>query len=334
MAQKLLIHIGAHKTGTTSLQTLFHENREELAGLGYCYPRSGVSNTAQHRLAYALLKMLDRANGDVPNFSAEAKDICNEIGKSNCPAAVVSSEFFFALSPENAAKIKDAFSQFEIKILAVLRRPDTMFESIYNQAVKVQVNNFSRQHSEFLANPVKLTSGLNYKGHLGKWATVLGQNATIVRRIEDFSNVGALAADALGVPKDGLFAKIDRENLSPSVSIVELLRRAKSKGLGAAVMQRLVRVGDSMFPLSARSSPLLSPAERMRILRHFDAMTDEVAKMYFNGDNTYASNWFKEADFPQAADLNDPLFDKIVRRAQELEEAASGLIGRPSAATA
>ena len=57
MAQ-LVLHVGAHKTGTTYLQNLFHQNRAALADAGIYYPDIGP-NTAHHVLASPWLNMQD-----------------------------------------------------------------------------------------------------------------------------------------------------------------------------------------------------------------------------------------------------------------------------------
>ncbi|WP_397544404.1 hypothetical protein [Roseovarius salis] len=48
----LLIHIGAHKTGTTALQRAFEQNTAVLAAHGVTYPRTNWFHFAQHRLAF------------------------------------------------------------------------------------------------------------------------------------------------------------------------------------------------------------------------------------------------------------------------------------------
>ena len=40
MLEKIIVHIGAEKTGTTTIQELLYLNREALRGLGYAYLNS------------------------------------------------------------------------------------------------------------------------------------------------------------------------------------------------------------------------------------------------------------------------------------------------------
>tara|TARA_R110002124_G_scaffold282876_1_gene458312 strand:+ start:7606 stop:8655 length:1050 start_codon:yes stop_codon:yes gene_type:complete len=55
---RVFLHIGAHKTGTTFLQNLFHLNRERLQQVGVYYPHIGP-NTAHHALAAAWIDLPD-----------------------------------------------------------------------------------------------------------------------------------------------------------------------------------------------------------------------------------------------------------------------------------
>lgn len=55
---RVFLHIGAHKTGTTYLQNLFHLNRQRLERAGVFYPDIGP-NTAHHALARAWIDLPD-----------------------------------------------------------------------------------------------------------------------------------------------------------------------------------------------------------------------------------------------------------------------------------
>src|SRR5262245_26555179 len=55
MAKRLCyIHVGAHKTGTTSIQWFLQENRAELLKDGYFVPESETKRGAHHALAEGL----------------------------------------------------------------------------------------------------------------------------------------------------------------------------------------------------------------------------------------------------------------------------------------
>ena len=48
----LIFHVGTHKTGTTSIQTMMQDNRDYFLEQGILFPRAGqVRNGGQHNIA-------------------------------------------------------------------------------------------------------------------------------------------------------------------------------------------------------------------------------------------------------------------------------------------
>ena len=58
MTDKLILHIGTHKTGTTTLQSMLESNSEALAANGFTYPAMPLKWKHAHinRNAYWLSK--------------------------------------------------------------------------------------------------------------------------------------------------------------------------------------------------------------------------------------------------------------------------------------
>ena len=54
MARKVILHIGRHKCGTTSIQRTLFWNREALCRLGFFYPQPPDSDFAHHRIGITL----------------------------------------------------------------------------------------------------------------------------------------------------------------------------------------------------------------------------------------------------------------------------------------
>ena len=54
MSRKIILHIGRHKCGTSSIQRTMEWNREELAGLGFFYPETSKGEIAHHRIGRTL----------------------------------------------------------------------------------------------------------------------------------------------------------------------------------------------------------------------------------------------------------------------------------------
>jgi len=75
---KLLLHIGLHKTGTTSFQIACSQSREKLQRHGICYPEapSFTGNTAQHLLLPSLFREPDGCDRfiDILNTAIDFKN--------------------------------------------------------------------------------------------------------------------------------------------------------------------------------------------------------------------------------------------------------------------
>jgi hypothetical protein len=81
------IHIGPHKTGTSSIQWFLKENRAELLRYGYFVPESGANLGAHHALARKLCGQEVRAHRQ-----SVAADFARALAGTPSEAVIVSSE--------------------------------------------------------------------------------------------------------------------------------------------------------------------------------------------------------------------------------------------------
>jgi len=76
--RQCLLHIGLHKTGSTSIQRALSEGAEQLLALGWLYPLAGriVERSGQHNLAWELTHDLRRriAFGSIDDLWTEVAD--------------------------------------------------------------------------------------------------------------------------------------------------------------------------------------------------------------------------------------------------------------------
>ncbi|MGE0233385.1 MAG: hypothetical protein AB7O39_10925 [Flavobacteriaceae bacterium] len=107
MARTLFVHVGFHKTGTTSIQVFLRRNAELLAELGVLVPTAGTVflKSGHHNIAWQL-------SGDAcyrPDVSGLG-DLEAELAASALPRAVISSEDFTNLAdaPEARARLEAA----------------------------------------------------------------------------------------------------------------------------------------------------------------------------------------------------------------------------------
>lgn len=131
----LLLHIGTHKTGTTSLQAMVAANPAHFGSQGLYYPHAGRAGWGHHNIAWQL-------NGD-DRFDPRAgtlADLVDELRAADPGAVLVSSEDFEYLyrTPGQLSQIRRALDDlgYAVRIVVTLRRQSDYVESLYAELLK------------------------------------------------------------------------------------------------------------------------------------------------------------------------------------------------------
>ncbi len=144
---KVVLHIGTHKTGTTTLQATFDDKREELASAGLVYP--DLPNQ-HHGLVVPWVKV-----PDVHNYPDGAEANWRSIAKENADSdrlVLISSE---ELSRFSAGKFAVDFEQIkawlkpfdEVEVVCMLRDQLSLIQSVFFQVFRPKGG---RNWNEFL----------------------------------------------------------------------------------------------------------------------------------------------------------------------------------------
>lgn len=163
---RFVLHIGANKTGTSSIQKMLCENRATLRGAGWDYPDFHVLHMAHHRLAYSISGHADR--GLAPGWEEEFRDLVRATDRRY----IFSSELFFrTVDPRAAARY---FPPDETRIVLYLRDHLGYMMSWYAQAV--QERNLTASFSDF----VQIFSQ-PFMHFLSGWERTYGRDRTVIR---------------------------------------------------------------------------------------------------------------------------------------------------------
>lgn len=130
---KIILHYGPHKTGTSSIQTVFWNNRASLAkyNLAY-YPVAGCIYGAHHNLAWETLqdKRFDPSKGGWSQLLAELSNLTH-------PATVLlSTEEFSRISLSTMSHAFHALKAHDVTILYFYRPLASFIESLHAEEVK------------------------------------------------------------------------------------------------------------------------------------------------------------------------------------------------------
>lgn len=128
--KRVVIHIGTHKTGTTSIQEALEKNRARLAARSVWYARTDREPHAHlpkhSSLARALRQGADHAD-------AEISLLLDEFAASRCDTLVLSAEGFSELGAASLAPLRALSADFRVEGVCFLRRPDLFAEALWNQ---------------------------------------------------------------------------------------------------------------------------------------------------------------------------------------------------------
>lgn len=142
----MYVHIGMHKTGTTSIQVFLYEIRQALKTHGIVYPETACPPEAvfgQHMIAWAFMTNPDY----VPQFVKETmeatggverglgKDMKDEIAASGMKRIILSSEELDCLTTEEIERFAACFSEYRLKPVVFLRNTADFLEACFKTNV-------------------------------------------------------------------------------------------------------------------------------------------------------------------------------------------------------
>ncbi len=291
--QKLYLHIGTHKTGSTSIQRLLWENRDKLAAQGILYPDLRMGGFGHHDLAlatgqgprsprnaerihYWIEQVAALARGEMPGEAGSGT------GSRSVHTVVLSSEEFESV--QEIGEIRRLADYFDVSVVVYLRKQDHYLESAYNQNVRMYEQRFpgSIYQFAFSFNPF---ARFNYRSLLERWADCFGPERLVVRPYGT-SAVGAdvrmdflriVGADTAGLYFPG--RESERDNVSLQAEAMPYLARINEVSLPAPVHRQVMQTLQVVVPGSSNGR-LLRHDESERFYRSFADSNAEVFQRY------------------------------------------------------
>ena len=276
--RKLFLHIGVHRTATSSLQKFLRDNEKVLLSHGYLYPYSAPRHAAQ-------IEQIVSGGISAADF---AIDLLRQVEQASVPVDAV------ILSDEDISLIADPSilaglqKMFEVKIVVSLRRQDLWLESWYLQNVKWQWNprlahltfdDFFAQRDRFF--------WIDYAAHLGRYEAVFGLDAVLVSVFETSSMPdGPIAAflRLLGISDLTGFGPFLTINSSLSPMMTEFVRHLPldtMRRIERAMFEKAIARVDAQLPKPS-SKLLLTYDQRLDVIFSHADGNRSVAQRYFD----------------------------------------------------
>ena len=187
----LVLHLGSGKTGTTSIQTFLHENRDRLAELGFLYPRSpGPVRHTRVSLSMLPAELVERAPAwhrqgfaSVDDLRADFhRKLRAELAEAGLPRVILSDEALFGTRDEARERLRLLTDDIahRVRLVVYLRRQDDHVTSRYQQVVKVG----ETRRLEDRVRAMNLSGLYDYHTRLSKWQQVMDPASFVVRPFE------------------------------------------------------------------------------------------------------------------------------------------------------
>ncbi|QUS36091.1 hypothetical protein [Falsirhodobacter algicola] len=297
----LYVHIGAHRTATTSIQAFLNANHAPLKAKGYLVP----FGTGRH---------MDQLNG-LLNGRVSPEDFAADLTRraESHPETIHS----IVLSDEDVAKRHDLSKlarlgrHFDVKIIYALRRQDLWLESWWSQNVKGQwdaqlanktFDDFIRDRGEF--------HWIDYDAFVGRLEKQFGAeniNLFVFERESMPEGVAGTFCRAMGLSDMSGLRDAPRQNGSMTPQISEVMRQLPLTRTTQAFRQHLVAAfaqADRTVRAMKLPQLILTHKDRTALMAGYAAGNDALARRRFGRDTLFLEP-MPAADAP-VADLALP----------------------------
>lgn len=320
---KCILHIGAEKTGSTSIQKYLSLNDENLRQQNILGPSIlGKDQNRELVAAFSLRERLDdyavrhqlTTREDVDSRIEEIIEVTRGVFNSidpNTDAVIISSEHFHSRLKDPVAmrSLKTFLDEFfkEIEILVYVRRQDQMAVSLYSTAIKA-----GHIPKDFFPK-IPLQKGIHdyydFSELTERWATAFGRGSMRVRvfdratffnndLLEDFSEAAGIKSEGFEWPK--------KENPSVTVEFLEFYKASNAmfgefptiKGAPKNLMRSLIK----RYVERGRLNVLLPSREKaVDFFALFNETNNVLSEQWFDGNKIFSDDFSRYPDIESKA---------------------------------
>jgi hypothetical protein len=223
-----LLHIGPHKTGTTTVQGALHLARERLATHGVVYPGRGRQTLWPVLAVTGQPALLGEPAPQISYWDHLVRDIC----AAGDQRVVLSSEFFAEADDAAVRRVVGDLGDTHVHVVVTLRSLTRILPSQWQQYLQ---NGFHFRYQEWLEGvlsepPHTPTPGF-WRRHrhdtlVTRWATAVGAENLTVIVVDESDRLMLLRVfeSMIGLPDGFLIPEERAANRSLTVAEAELVR--------------------------------------------------------------------------------------------------------------
>ena len=258
--QAILVHIGPHKTGTTTIQAAFHASRDALAAQGVVYAGGG----RRPIMAVLALRGARARRAAVPEIR-HWSGLVDEARAAN-GRVVISNEAFADASPRAIARLVKDLGRDRIHVVATLRPLASILPSQWQQFVKggltVSFDDWLREVIDPNDPKRRRVFWRRHQHHelVARWADAVGADrVTVIVLDDDPARLPGLFEGLLGL-RDGTLAEHatmrNRSLTWPETEAIRTINMAfRAAGYPPALQTQLVARGIARHLLRREPDP-------------------------------------------------------------------------------
>lgn len=301
---KAIVHIGAHKTGTTAIQSTLWNNVEALKRSALTYPMELTTAqphfNSQQCVAYTLLGM--------KKFSRVARD--SDVDPLEYLAALprdgdllLSSENLMRLNAAQIARLGEHLRGFDVRVILYVRRQDESSQALYQTDV---LNNRCRlTFEEYLEQNRPL---FDYGAVARRWSACFGRENLTVRVYERgrFAN-GDVVDDFVEAVERILGRRLERNgwrapagDVNPGLPnhIVGLVRYFNGVPKTAKIVPLIRDLGHALYSGARVRYDLIPPSSMRTVMSAYEASNASLARECLGdaGGSLFSAGAAEESD--------------------------------------
>ncbi|MFO7901967.1 MAG: hypothetical protein R6U98_04855 [Pirellulaceae bacterium] len=189
---RVILHIGSTKTGTSSLQQFLTRYSKSLLERRIVYPSAGrraAGQIAHHNLCYEKQEARISTGAFKPLVGVWSEAL-EEIDAVSDAIGVISSEAFMNCRSHQIARFKEELEGRHVTVVAYVRRQDLWMQSAWNQQAR-----FGRCSLDFwdFFKKIRARGRGDYFRQLTAWAEEFGSNHLVVKNFDTLPSVGIVS---------------------------------------------------------------------------------------------------------------------------------------------
>lgn len=302
---QIVLHLGAHKTGSTLLQSIFLRNRKLLLKKGIWYVTldtinsSGIKSYLRKDISY---------RPDHPDKERVLKALLYNDIPAHCHTALISRENLFGETLgfyPNFENLSDCFAELmsdhEVRVLYFLRRQDQFLNSCY--AEWFHIGEYISRDTFFHAMNMNVRGALSWKSKVDSLCSTYGEQAVNVGFFDYLENgvdhyldyfmsmagwqIRPNEFDLSKTQRAGN-VRISKRTLAVITRTYPFIRERQKRANWARILRRLPYFN------SGEKVELLSECQKNNLIRSYRTENNGLIEKYAAADSVLKANWLDD----------------------------------------